>query len=160
LVRAKRHYKYLLGDTRREAARLRAQARLWDPVSHALFDRLNVRKGWKVLEVGPGTGTLHFELRRRLRGPLDAVERSPVFASRLKAASTRDGLGHGRLWQSNLIDTPLPRAAYDLIFVRWVFLFLPDPEAHVRKLSAALKPGGRLYSGLPSRDVGHGAEAS
>jgi SAM-dependent methyltransferase len=137
-------YKYLLGDTRREAARLRAQARLWDPVSHALFDRLRLRQRLKVLEVGPGTGTLHFELRRRIKGPVDAVERSPVFASRLSAASKRDGLGDGRLWQSDLIDAPLPRATYDVIFVRWVFLFLPDPEAHVRKLAAAVKPGGRL----------------
>jgi hypothetical protein len=28
--------------------------------------------------------------------------------------------------------------------VRWVFLFLPDPAAHVRKLAGALKPGGLL----------------
>jgi SAM-dependent methyltransferase len=140
----RRRYEYLLGDTRREAARLRAQARLWDPVSHALFDRLNVRPGWKVLEIGPGPGTLHAELRRRVKGTVDAVERSPVFASRLKRSWRRDGFGEGRLWQSDLIDAALPRAVYDLIFVRWVFLFLPNPEAHVKKLSAALKPGGRL----------------
>jgi SAM-dependent methyltransferase len=140
----RRGYQYLLGDTKREAARLRAQARLWDPVSHALFDRLKVRPGWKVLEIGPGTGTLHAELRRRVRGPVDAVERSPVFALRLAAAARRDGLGRGRVWQGDLIDVTLPRGAYDLIFVRWVFLFLPRPEAHVRKLAAALRPGGRL----------------
>jgi SAM-dependent methyltransferase len=139
-----RRYQYLLGDTGREAARLRAQARLWDPVSHALFDRLYVRPGWRVLEIGPGTGTLHSELRRRVRGPVDAVERSPAFASRLTASSKRDGFGDGRLWQNDLIDARLPVVAYDLIFVRWVFLFLPNPEAHVRKLAAALKPGGRL----------------
>ena len=67
-----------------------------------------------------------------------------MFGSRLKAAAKRDGLGEGRLWQCDLHDAPLPDAAYDVIFVRWVFLFLPDPEAHVRKLAAALKPGGRL----------------
>jgi SAM-dependent methyltransferase len=38
----------------------------------------------------------------------------------------------------------LPRSAYDLIFARWVFLFLPNPEAHVSQLVAALKPGGLL----------------
>jgi len=31
-------YKYLLGDSRGEAERLRFQAKLWDPVSLALFD--------------------------------------------------------------------------------------------------------------------------
>jgi SAM-dependent methyltransferase len=137
-------YKYLLGDAKHEAARLRAQARLWDPVSHALFDRLHIRRGWKILEIGPGQGSLHLELRRRAKAAVDAVERSPVFASRLEAMIRRDGFGTGQLWQTDLIDASLKRSSYDLIFARWVFLFLPHPEAHIRKLVRALKPGGLL----------------
>jgi SAM-dependent methyltransferase len=72
------------------------------------------------------------------------VERSPVFALRLKAITRRDGLGTGELWRTDLIDAPLPSATYDLIFARWVFLFLPNPGAHIRKLTRALKPGGLL----------------
>jgi SAM-dependent methyltransferase len=140
----RRGYKYLLGDAKREAARLRAQAKLWDPVSHALFDRLRIRRGWKILEIGPGQGSLHLDLRRRAQAPVDAVERSPVFASRLDAITRRDGFGRGQLWQTDLIDAPLKRSSYDLIFARWVFLFLPHPDAHLRKLAQALKPGGRL----------------
>jgi hypothetical protein len=44
-------YSYLLGDSRREAARLRRQAQLWDPTAFALFDRINIKRGWRVLEV-------------------------------------------------------------------------------------------------------------
>ncbi len=134
----------MLGDSRVEAARLRAQARLWDPVAHALFDRLGVRPGWKVLEVGPGQGSLHLELRRRIGGPADAVERSERFAAHLEAACARDGLGQGTIWRCDLADAPLPAARYHLIFARWVFLFLPDPEAHLRQLARALRPGGVL----------------
>ena len=137
-------YRYLLGDAAHEAARLRAQARLWDPVSIALFDRLGVGRGWKVLEIGPGQGSLHMALRRRVRGPVDAVERSPAFAARLRTLTRRDRFGTGRIWQADLLQAPLPRDTYDLIFARWVFLFLPDPLAHLRKLARALKPGGRL----------------
>jgi SAM-dependent methyltransferase len=137
-------YQYLLGDTRRERARLRAQADLWDPVSHQLFDRLRIRPGWRVLEIGPGSGSLHLELRRRVAGPVDAVEQSPVFASRLAARVRPDGFGAGRLWVSELGAARLPRRHYDLIFARWVFLFLPRPETYVRQLAAALRPGGRL----------------
>jgi len=137
-------YRYLLGDSRREAARLRAQARLWDPVAHALFDRLAIRRGWKVLEIGPGQGSLHLELRRRVRGPVDAVERSPAFAARLRRLSRRDAWGEGTIWNTELLAAPLPRERYDLVFARWVFLFLPDPERHLRALVRALKPGGRL----------------
>jgi SAM-dependent methyltransferase len=117
---------------------------LWDPTAFDLFDRIKVGRGWRVLEVGPGKGSLHMELRRRVRGPIDAVERSHVFANQLRTRCRRDGFGPGTIWETDLIDAPLPRAAYDLIFARWVFLFLPDPEAHLRKLAAALKPGGML----------------
>jgi SAM-dependent methyltransferase len=137
-------YKYLLGDEKDEAARLRAQARLWDPVSHALFDRIGVSRGWKVLEIGPGQGSLHMDLRRRVAGPVDAVERSPAFAARLRTLARRDGLGAGRIWETDLVDAPLAAGHYDLVFARWVFLFLPEPLAHLRKLARALKPGGYL----------------
>jgi SAM-dependent methyltransferase len=137
-------FEYILGDHAREAARLRAQARLWDPVSHALFDRLGIRKGWRVLEVGPGQGSLHAELRRRVGGTVDAVERSATFVDRIEAISRRDGLGPSRIFFSDLIDADLPANTYDLIFARWVFLFLPDPAAHLALLARALKPGGRL----------------
>jgi len=129
-------HKYLLGDSQRESARLRAQAKLWDPTAHALFDRIGIRKGWRVLEIGPGQGSLHRELQRRTGGPVDAVEPSPVFARRLGRSGT--------IYRSPLAEAELPDAHYDLIFARWVFLFLADPFAQVQKLVRALKPGGIL----------------
>jgi SAM-dependent methyltransferase len=139
-----RTYRYLLGDTRTEAARLRAQARLWDPVTFAMFDRIRVRRGWKVLEIGPGQGSVHLELRRRVRGPVDAIEPSAAFRARLRRLAAADGFGPGRVWDTLLADADLPRARYDLIFARWVFLFLPGAADQVRTLAAALRPGGVL----------------
>ncbi len=135
-------YKYLLGDSAREVRRLAAQARLWDPVSFALFDRLAIARGSRALEVGPGRGSLYSELRRRTQTPVDAVERSPVFCHRLRKLGQADGLGAGTVFQGDLLDAALPESHYDLVFARWVFLFLPDPAAHLRKLSRALRPGG------------------
>jgi len=84
------------------------------------------------------------ELRRRVQRPVDAVEPSAAFRARLDRLVRRDRFGPGRIWASMLAEADLPRAHYDLIFVRWVFLFLPDPDTHVRALVRALKPGGRL----------------
>lgn len=113
-------------------------------MSEALFDRLGVSRGWKVLEIGPGQGSLHLKLRRRVGGAADAVEQSLVAAARLRALARRDGLGAGRIWACDLIDADLPDDTYDLIFARWVFLFLPDARAYIRKMARALKPGGLL----------------
>src|SRR5438876_4050484 len=137
-------YRYLLGDSRRESARLRHQASIWDPIAFALFDRLKSTRGWRVLEIGPGQGSLHRELRRRVRGPVDVVEPSAAFADGIRRLWRRDRFGDGTLWQCHLIDAPLPRNTYDLIFARWVSLFLPNPDAPLKKLIAALTPGGLL----------------
>ena len=142
--RAKKPYRYILGDSSKESARLQRQADLWDPHAYELFERIGVRKGWKILEVGPGRGSLHLDLRRRVRGPIDAVERSPIFAEFLASQCSRDKLGHGKLWNCDLIEAPLPKDHYDFIFARWVFLFLPDPLDHIKQLVRALKPGGTL----------------
>ena len=143
-MRRARSYTYLLGDSRTETQRLRAQARLWDPTAHALFDRLKIRRGTRVLEIGPGAGSLHRELRRRVRGPVAAVEPSETFARGIERLAARDGFGHGQVWRANLADARLPGNRYDVIFARWVFLFLPDPASHVRQLARALRPGGVL----------------
>jgi SAM-dependent methyltransferase len=94
--------------------------------------------------VGPGRGSLHLELRRRVRGAIDAVERSPAFAAALRERCAEDKYGQGSIWQTDLLTAPLPSNTYDLIFARWVFCFLPQPDAHVRTLARALKPGGVL----------------
>lgn len=137
-------FQYLLGDSDTESRRLQLQAALWDPVSHALFDRAGVAAGWRVLEIGPGAGSLHLDLRRRVRGPVDFVEQSRAFAASLRERCAGDGLGDGRHWVEPLIGAELPSGHYDFIFARWVFLFLPDPAAHLATLSAALKPGGLI----------------
>jgi SAM-dependent methyltransferase len=79
-----------------------------------------------------------------VKGAVDVVERSPTFVIRIQHMSRKDGHGLGHVWACDLIDARLPAERYDLIFARWVFLFLPDPLAHVRKLARALKPGGIL----------------
>jgi len=53
-------------------------------------------------------------------------------------------MGPGQIWTATLLDAPLTRESYDLVFARWVFLFLEDPEAHLRKIVRALRPGGCL----------------
>ncbi|HEX2341247.1 MAG TPA: hypothetical protein VHI98_12280 [Vicinamibacterales bacterium] len=98
---------YVLGDSSLEGERLERQAQLWDPRAHALFERIGVRTGWSVLEVGPGQGSTHMELRRQVQRPIDAVERSPTFAAALRQRIQADGLGEGRVWQADLSAAPL-----------------------------------------------------
>ena len=61
---------------------------------------------------------------------------APAIANAVIDALQRGGYKHvkhidmpvspSRVWNANLIDAQLPANHYDLIFTRWVFLFLPD----------------------------------
>ncbi|MBI4425929.1 MAG: class I SAM-dependent methyltransferase [Elusimicrobia bacterium] len=140
-------YEYILGDSDFEVRRLAFQAKVWRPMTEALFDRHGIGPGWRCLEVGPGTGTVLFPLAARVRGRggrVDAVERSPRYAEYLRRRSRSRRLRHVRVLEGELLDVELPPERYDLIFARWVFLFLPRVEEHLRRLAAALAPGGLL----------------
>lgn len=140
-------FEYILGDSSREVRRLAFQAGVWRGMTEALLDRHGVGPGWRCLEVGAGTGTVLLPLARRVRGRggrADAVERSPAFARYLREKLKRRGFGHSRVFESDILDAELPKNHYDLILARWVFLFLPDVLGHLRRLKAALKPGGLL----------------
>lgn len=53
------------------------------------------------------------------------------------------------VWRHDITVDPLPTAEFDLVHVRWVFDLLPDRETSVKKLIAALKPGGWLIDEEP-----------
>lgn len=142
-----RRYEYILGASPFEVRRLAFQASVWNPMTEALFDRLKVGPGWRVLDAGAGTGTVLFPLAKRVLpggGRVDAIERSPEFAGHLRRMLRGSGMDKVRVFESDILDAPLEHGAYDLIFARWVFSFLPRVEEHLYHLLHALKPGGLL----------------
>ncbi|HEY3249744.1 MAG TPA: class I SAM-dependent methyltransferase, partial [Ignavibacteria bacterium] len=57
---------YLLGINQYELERLGLQHSVWKDVTNSLFDRLMVRKGQKILDVGSGPGFVAKDLAERV----------------------------------------------------------------------------------------------
>jgi SAM-dependent methyltransferase len=135
---------YLLGDDDIEIARLRAQHAVWGPVTARFLDRLGVGPGWRCLDVGAGPGLVTAELRARVgdEGEVTAIEPSRAFRDRFLEQSARHGWRNVQLLEGTAESVALPPSRFDLVFVRWVLGFLPDPDAFLRPLAAALRPGG------------------
>ena len=136
-----------------------------------LVKLFELRPGMTVADVGAGFGawTVRFA---KVVGPSGRVYSTDVGAAQLAAlrdAAQREGLTNVIVVEGATNSSNLPALCCDAILVRDAYHHLTQPEAIVKSLAAALKPGGRLAvidfpprpnsevpSGVPSDRLGHG----
>ncbi len=137
---------YVLGSDRSELERLEHQHEVWRERSEAVFDRLGLGPGARVLDAGCGPGYVLLDLRRRV-GPGGEVWGVDLTASLLEEAR-RQAAARGwtdlHLLHGDLHEVTLPADHFDLIWMRWVLSFPPDPGAILRRLAPCLRAGGVL----------------
>ena len=131
----------------RERERLTALERLYDGATRRLLGDLGLGSGWRCLEVGCGAGGIARWLADRVG------ETGHVVATDL---DTRFLNGHGRanleVRTHDIVADPLEEAAFDLIHARAVVEHVTDRELVIKRLAAALRPGGWLL--LEETDFG------
>jgi arsenite methyltransferase len=114
--------------------------------SREIIDRLDLRPGQSVVDIGAGGGAFTYEFARRV-GPAGAVYAVDVKLATLDAIrreSLRRGLGQVVPVFVRRGDFVLPEGTIDLVFVRDVLRHLPDPAAVFTKLRHHLSDGGRI----------------
>ncbi len=147
---------YLLGANQEELARLQFQHTVWKPVTENFFDRLNVGAGWHCLDVGAGPGLVASDLRERVgeKGSVTILEPSRFYLEWFRKTAQERRWTNIECILGTAESSALPKAKYDLIFVRWVISFVPDLDQFLSNLIASLKPGGIIafqdyyYEGL------------
>jgi SAM-dependent methyltransferase len=147
---------YLLGANQQELERLRFQHEVWGHITRSFFKRLQVRKGWKCLDVGAGPGFVAQDLVRLVgpEGEVTLLEPSKAFLDCFRQQTEGQLEAPVRLIQGSAEDAALPEKYYNLIFVRWVIGFVPRPEKFMERLIKSLRPGGIIaiqdyyYEGL------------
>lgn len=139
---------YVLGTGNDELARLAQQHRLWSNTAHEAWLDARLLPGHRVLDVGCGPGHAAFDLATLVtaRGEVVGVDESPAFVAHVDEQAERRFLPQLRAVVGDVqrLGDCLGGATFDLAYARWVLCFVRDPEAVVRGVGAALKPGGRL----------------
>src|SRR4051812_13745924 len=138
---------YDLGREPREHERLREQARMWEPSTVGLLDRIGLGAGARCLDVGCGPGETMRLLAERV-GPTGRVVGLDVDAPLgAQAIHALHAAGHRNCaFEPFNIESgaPIPGAPYDLVFARLLLLYVDDPVGVVRRLWDAVAPGGHL----------------
>jgi ubiquinone/menaquinone biosynthesis C-methylase UbiE len=156
MVKKQKRQEYLLGENSAELERLRFQHSVWEAVTERFILRLGIKNGWHCLDVGAGPGFVSWDLLDLVgrEGSVTLLEPSAYYLDHARQQAAERRLTNVRFLQGRAEEISLPASAYDLILVRWVISFAPDPDQFIRRLIPALRQGGILavqdysYEGL------------
>lgn len=140
---------YLLGTHDDELERLGLQHRVWRPRTTDAWQRAGFTAGQTLIDIGCGPGYATLDLADIVgpSGRVVAIDRSRRFLDHLEAQTKTRGIRQVEAVEIDLDDARLPEhlpAGADGAWGRWVFAFVQNPRALLERVSAALKPGGRL----------------
>ena len=107
---------------------------------------LNIAKGSSVADVGAGSGYWTVKLSERVgpTGKVFANDLQPQMLDILRSRLSATGITNVTLVQGTVSDPKLPPSSVDLELMVDVYHELSQPQAMLRGLRDALKPGGRL----------------
>jgi SAM-dependent methyltransferase len=110
-----------------------------------LFDRVGVTPGWRCLDLGCGSGDVTFEIARRV-GPDGRVTGIDMDATKLELARTAAAeLGLTQIeFRSSDVGAWREQDAYDMVYSRFLLEHLRDPVDLLRRMWAAVRPGGAV----------------
>jgi SAM-dependent methyltransferase len=121
------------------ATRFAALSEIFDERSKRHLLARGLAPGWRCLEVGGGGGSIARWLSERV-GATGGVVVTDVDTRFLDSID----LPNMEVLRHDVTRDPLPSAAFDLAHTRMLLIHLPDPDAVLLRLAAALKPGGWL----------------
>jgi SAM-dependent methyltransferase len=122
-----------------ELTRLQLIEQFNDPSTFRQLDAIGVAEGWRCLEVGAGAGSVVRWLSQRVgpAGKVVAIDLDVRFLG-------DDTPQNVEVRRGDVTLDPLEPSSYDLVHARSVLMHLRDPLAVLRRMTAALRPGGWL----------------
>ena len=110
------------------------------------LDVLKIAKGASVADVGAGSGYITVKLAKRVgaTGTVFANDLQPQMLEMLRRRLEKEKIANVTLVQGTVDDPKLPAASVDLEIMVDVYHEFSQPQAMLRGLRQALKPGGRL----------------
>ena len=140
---------YLLGRGEAEEERLQRQIANLAPDSDAQLDRIGIKQGERLIDLGCGPGGVLHLLGKRVgpTGSVLGIERSPHFVELARRFVAGHALSQAvEVREGDAYDTGLPRGSFDGAHMRLVLVNVPEPERIVREMVSLVRPGGWVAS--------------
>ena len=137
---------YVLGTNLAEQRRLQQQSLDWGRQSAWLLDQAGIRPGWRVIDIGCGPRGVLDLMAARVgpSGRVVGLEQNAEHAALASVFVREQNLNSVTVVQGDLMNTDLPKGAFDLAHERTVLTNIPDPEAALAAMIALVRPGGAV----------------
>jgi ubiquinone/menaquinone biosynthesis C-methylase UbiE len=114
-----------------------------------MLDRIDIREGMQVLEVGPGPGTFTIEASRRVgsQGKVFAIDIQPRVISRLDRRLLGEGISNATTKVASASILPFADKTFDRVFMVAVLGEIPDKHEALLEAHRVLKDGGLVAIG-------------
>jgi SAM-dependent methyltransferase len=124
-----------------ERNRLALMSELLDPLERAHIERLGLRPGWRCLEAGCGNGSIARWLASRVApsGHVVASDLDITYVAGLQLPCLE-------VRKLDVLSDAIEDGTYDFVVARAMLHHIADPQLALRRMLAALKPGGVLLS--------------
>ncbi len=119
---------------------------LFGPALHAgrrqAIDRMTIKSGDRVLEVGVGTGINASLYPRGCH--VTGIDLSTSMLDKARERVARLGLDHIRLIEMDAADLKFPDESFDVVFACYLMTVVPDPVRVAAEMRRVCRPGGRV----------------
>lgn len=128
--------------------RLKRQIATLAPDSDAQFEKIGIRQGESVVDLGCGPGGVLHLLGKRVgpSGSVVGIDSNPSFVELARLFVAGNELPQVEVREGDAYNTGLPRGSFDGAHMRLLLVNLPEPERIVREMVALVRPGGWIAS--------------
>jgi ubiquinone/menaquinone biosynthesis C-methylase UbiE len=137
---------YILATGGKDVKRLRLLHEVYGPETQALFHRVGLRDGQRVVEIGCGSGNISCWVAQQV-GPSGSVVGIDISPEQIEEARRQAESLNVRNIEFQVADAyapRLPEGTFDIVYCRLVLMHLTRPDAGLVAMRSLARPGGHV----------------